>query len=115
MGVDLTLLPIRYDHQTWWLAYDRIRFTGNYELHRRIRDVESCAMSSPVAPKVLQWYGDNGIEDATTDRYGDPLRVVFAADLSKIELPDDITGWTRATFEFVKSLPGDTKLVLWWH
>lgn len=115
MGLDLTLVPNRYPQiGGWFLAYDRISLDRQYALFDAIRDqVDTFPLEDDTR---FQWYGDEGLEDVREDPYGSPLRWCFAKDLSKIRLSvEDLSAWNRGVVAFVRSLPPDTKIVLWWN
>ncbi len=113
MGLDLALLPDRWPklEVIGWtaLAYDRLALLRDYELFERIKKVPT----TPVP--MIQNYEDEGIRNRTTDPYGDPLTRCTAGALSEIPEPKGLHPWNRAVMAFVRALPGNTPIVLWWH
>lgn len=117
MGVDLTIAPDRWSlpqggERDWWLANNRLDLLRNYHLYDQIKALPS----SPLEPDTtFGWYGDDGVERETEDAYGNPLRYVRAGDLGTIPDQPDYPAWNRAVLAFVRALPPETRIMLWWH
>jgi hypothetical protein len=132
MGIDLTLCP---DKQSalygltvpttadWHLAYCRLKL----HRHAALFDAMSALKPVPLPANVrFSWYGDEGLEDRTTDPYGGPLTylpagVFHALDLSANMLtlhrhpPLRLDPWNAAILHFLRAVPDHTRVVLWWH
>ena len=111
MGLSLTLLPERHSNAHWFLAYSRLPLMDmSWDFGRVISNA-----SSPLRQKI-DIYGDDGIESVMDDCYGDPLTYIHADTMAKLleEMPSEIP-WDIAVLAFVKALPKDTRIVLWWH
>ena len=113
MGVDLTLVPDRFETGTRpILGYTRLPLMCRwYKLHEALQNV-----AIPLT-EGLMWYADEGVETVQEDAYGDKLTWVMPSQFLKaaaenMESPD---GWDRAVIEFIKCLPPATKIVLWFH
>ena len=115
MSVDLTLCPDRHDGRSlngWWLAYERISLDGDGRLWDAIKELPP----HPLPPLTrFTWYSDGGLEDATTDKYGEPLTYATAGELGAIVLPEDVSPRNAAVFAYLRALPAGTPVVLWWH
>jgi len=123
MGLDLTLVPIRHhEGMDWWLGHERLGLDRDGLGHMILnRNEDGQKLAAPLKPKRLprkvhfDWYGDEGIERTTTDSYGDPLFYVKAGDLAKAAGHWKGSPWNEAAMAFVKALPADTPIILWWH
>jgi len=126
MGVDLTVCPVRWDNTHWWLLHERISFDRNYELFAQMgltgvedeagNDIVAVMEDSPVPEgKRVEVYGDEGIEVCTTTPYGDPLTFVRAKEFRKVKTDKTIGKWNLAVIRFLRALPPETPVVLWWH
>lgn len=110
MGIDLVLIPQRQPFGSW-AGDDRLMLRRNEDLFEAIRAVPSRLVtgSAHFTPATHK-----GREVDCTDCYGQPLRYVFADDLAKIQEPEVLDGYTRACLAFVRALPDETPIVLWW-
>ena len=117
MGLDLTLYPIRYADLPWWLATESLGCERQAALFRRVEQVESDPLPKVVGkPVSFKVYKDEGIVEAKTDSYGTPLRVAKAGNLAKAALPAaEMYPWNRAAWAYLKVLPPDTPVVLYWN
>ncbi len=109
MGLDLTLVFHRLDILPDILAYDRLALWRSQDLFREIKDIPS----QPLEMRFT-WYEDDGLVERTTDPYGAPLRWCWASDLAKLEITQDMHPWNAAVLAFVRALPPELKIVLWW-
>jgi len=112
MGIDLTLCPRKYginEGNGPCLLYDRITLSQDYRLWEEIEKVESYSV------RKVDWYGDDGITEETTDPYGNKLRYVLARDLAKVTLSNDASLWNKAVFAMIRALNPEAAIVLWWH
>jgi len=128
MGLDLTICPIRYgdrDNWEWWLTHERLGLDRDYYFFERImprgRQDPDEAIEPATDPKLVpegarvQWYGDEGLEEVTTDAYGDPLKFVYAEEFENIDPEEIINEWNKAVLIFLRSLPPKIPILLWWH
>lgn len=113
MGVDLTLVPDRFETGTRpILGYTRLPLMCRwYSLHEALRTV-----ANPLS-EGLMWYADEGIETVNEDAYGEKLTWVLPSQFLKAatEHMESPGGWDRAVIAFIQSLPPATKIVLWFH
>jgi hypothetical protein len=133
MGLDLTLVPIRNHKQmTWWLAYDRFALDRDGLGHMiggmGEEEHESLSVKTKRVPKKIKfdWYGDDGCDQTKTDSYGDDLEYALAGDLAEAmkscisAAQEDGDGrkfspWNLAVCAFIRALPKETPVVLYWH
>ena len=125
MGLDLTVCLISYPNTWWWLGNNRLSFDRCYYLFEQIMNrgrqepedkIEQVCQPKPLPPDVkFDWYGDEGIEEEKTDPYGDPLTFCYAHEFNEIKTDENIGPWNNAILIFLKSLPPNTPVVLWWH
>lgn len=57
---------------------------------------------------------DAGLTWTETDRYGQPLTYTTPADLRRLKVPADLTPWNAAILAFIRALPEDTRVILFW-
>ena len=125
MGLDLTVCPIKYgerDSFDWWLGHERLGFEREYDLFEQIESrgrqepdepIEKVCNPQPIPPHIkFEWYGDEGIEDRKENPYGEPLTFVRAFEFLKVQAKNP---WNKCVVDFLKSLPPQTPIVLWWH
>jgi hypothetical protein len=108
-----TKLTLVFDHHCFakdpLLAFERMRLDWqDYEAFDRLK-----ADAIPFQNGV-DWYDDDGLRHTTTDDYGDTLTYVAAHTLTKHLSVVQLRGWDAAVLAFLKALPPDTKVVLWW-
>ena len=109
MGLDLTLLPARFRMLDGFHGYDRLGMHRDPELFDQILALPSLELHRP-----LDWYGDEGIESLAADPYGNVLRFCQAGDLGRTA-PAFRSTWNEAVLAFIRALPPETEIVLWWH
>ena len=123
MGLDLTVCPVRYGGNRWWLGYTRIAFDRDYNLFGQIAktawtDFEPTLKPTPLSFNVsFDWYGDEGVEQITEDAYGEPLTFVFAEEFRCIETENpefELSEWNKAVLLMLRALPNKTPVVLYW-
>jgi hypothetical protein len=116
MGIDLTLMPGKFTGGgrpilDWFLATERISLDRDYALQDRIRLVPTQPLPFGVR---FRNYEDDGLKDRTDDQYDTPLTWCRAGDLAKVS-DGDCSPWNKAAMAFVRALPPDILIVLWWH
>lgn len=111
MGVDLTVVVAKWETEGLpLLGYNRMTTDRDYNLYEAVN-----ALNQRELQGVMRWYGDEGIEDMTDDAYGGKLMYVFADDLAGCFLDQCRSPWNQAVGQMLKSLPKETKIVLYWH
>jgi len=111
MDLDLTLLPHKHHHLSGVpLLCESLRLDRDYDLFGRLR---ACPSREAIPVDV---HTDDGWRRTTTDPYGDPVRYALAGDLAAV-LPADVSTspWNDAVIAFVRALPADVPVYLWWH
>ncbi|RJO59496.1 hypothetical protein C4546_01975 [Candidatus Parcubacteria bacterium] len=121
MGLDLTLLPMRGPRELGErnvFAYNRLRFDPDYSLFGQIREIDGSEPTiKPLAIPPQMWvvsYEDRELDRTRTDGYDSELTFVYAKELKKLKLPEDVSTRNRAIKAFVDALPDDTPIILWW-
>ena len=114
MGVDLTLVPVVYPNVDWILAYTRIEMRGRwYGLWECLTK-----LSKPLNHEI-SWYGDEGIKKESETPYGKPLTWVTAEQFIKAvkiaKCKKDMVDLDKAAVAYVRALPPDMKIILWFH
>ena len=110
MSVNLTIAIDRYGLPGSPLAYERLRLDWqDRELFARI------IADSEVLGCGVYWYGDKGSSLEQTDAYGVPLRYIPAGALAAYLDAIPLRGADAAVLAFLKALPWDMRVILWWH
>lgn len=114
MGIDLKLWPAPLANigsvHTTQVALHLDRDSALFDRVRGVRTVPV-----PFDWRVYDYFEDTGMERITEDAYGEPLTMVFAEKLAAVPLSDDTSCWNRATWAYLRELPPDTPVVLYWH
>jgi hypothetical protein len=118
MGVDLTLMPLTADHPGFPLAHSMLLV----ERRRTLWDAVEAVPSKPAEAPVSCFRGDDvngkeGYGTRTKDCYGDALRLCRAGDLAALADHDGVTSapMNVAIWAFLKALPPDHRIALYWH
>ena len=115
MSLSLTLIfenvPNFGDHGRHVLGHDRLHYGG----FSRDRQEALAALATPLG-RPLYVYEDGGLRATSEDPYGTPLTFITAHMLwrSKLLRHSDTRPWDNAIDEFVRLLPPDTRIILWW-
>lgn len=114
MGVDLRLLPFDHDNGTFAYSHTILNFDGSYEFYDRINKLPQM----PVPPDFTSFCGRSKKHDDTCygetveTPYGEPVKFALAGDLAKVKLDGR---WQEATQAYLKRLPPEAKVALYWH
>lgn len=133
MGMDLDLMPFDHFwanlHREYWgtdkpihlITTNRLSTVREYRFYAQISkevmgdeyDVKVVCDPKPI-PKslIVHVYEDEGIKIRKMDPYGDKLTYVTAGDLSKAKSE---SAWNQGILTFIKTLPEDMPVILWWH
>lgn len=133
MGIYLSLLPLRKKEdlkESCVLCYERIEFDQDYVIFGQLHDFsewitkEGMDSKIPQKPHIipkpiplnlwLNLYDDDGLEKTREDRYGDELTFVFAKQLKHLKIRGT-SAKNKAIKAFIKLLPNDTPIILFWH
>jgi hypothetical protein len=110
MSINLTLVFDQFGLGGDILGYSRLALQHqDYDLFDAIR-----AEATPMSVGV-RWYGDEGLELCDLDPYGDKLTCISAFRLECRLAGVELGPWDRAVLAFVKTLPRDARVILWWH
>lgn len=110
MSVNLTLVFDRFAHGSPILGYNRLAL--GYQDHELFDQIKADAV--PLSGG-MDWYDDDGLEVVSEDPYGAPLTCMSAFTLARHFASEELRGWDAAVLAFVKHLPPDARIVLWWH
>ncbi len=94
-----------------------VQFRGHEDLDHRPAD------SGPIRPEPIPpafWFEDRDEDDrpllTREDSWGDPLTFVYAEQFKKLKFdPDEVAPQTKAIVTFLKNVPPDTPVLLYWH
>jgi len=113
MGLDLDLHPVRWSEleNAGWLLHNRISLERNYHLFDAIKSLTS-PQPAPDSCLPAFWYSDEGLRETYTDAYGDPLTYLLPKDFERLESEYP---YNQAVIDFMRNLPPDMPIVLWWN
>lgn len=105
------------------LAFDVFRISGPILCTTRQALSFSCmqtfwriANAAIPLPDGVKWFDDQGLRLYFTDPRGDPLTFINALTLSRLlETELLLNDFDLATLAYLKAIPPDTRVVLWWH
>lgn len=114
MGIDLAISPDRFPMpNVKFLASNRLGFEGRYyDLWDKLEQ------AADVTGETILWCEDDGWTERTENPYGTPLKFITAGKF--VEAVDASGVTTMKPFDsaivgFVRLLPPDTRLLLWFH
>ncbi len=112
MGLDLTLIPVRYPIMEEVAIYPRTQINLDRDsiLFERIK---AEAKMIPL-PAMLLWNYEGNMVRVDEDPYGVPLAYVKAKDLHPL-FSETQYEWNMAAEAYLKRLHPDTKIILFWH
>lgn len=117
MGMDLRLLPFSHDGENGFCFSHAIlptlRDDGIYAAIRRTQQFD-------VSDKFNSFLsrGSDGkpcYGATTTTPYGDRLTYTSAQEIIKAVEPFKLVGITKAAIDYLRALPANTKVALFWH
>lgn len=115
MGMDLRLYVIsRFDTESSFprhLTDTVLDVPRNSELFAQIRSLPSVRQLEGSCFFASSW------ETHHHDGYGNDLTSVTAGDLATLRESSELyfNPWLRAVFAYLRELPADTRVVLYWH
>jgi hypothetical protein len=122
MGLDCKLFPnpwgprFREIHGNRMLATTRLPLDRHYDLFSQLPGYTREGGDGGAAPAVdfdVDVYEDEGIRSTRKDAYGTPLRCVTAGELAAVNT-EDTSAWNKAAFAFIRALPPETLVVVYW-
>jgi hypothetical protein len=116
MGIDLKVLASHFREQRGeFLPTAVLRLERDAALFAQLARDASPSLVRPLPAGLrVGLYEDQGLTYADADRYGQALTYTTPADLRDLRPPDDITPWNRAVLAFLRALPPDARVVLYW-
>ena len=121
MGLDLTIFPLSGPQEvgsTSVFVSDKLRFDRDYEVFGqliKIDDKEPVIKTHPLPPQMwVHVYGEEGLRRTREDSYGSELTFVYAQQLKRLKLPQDVSSYNKAIKAFIDALPDDIPFILWW-
>ncbi len=116
MGIDWTVLASYFrEHRGEFLPTASLRFERDHRLFAQL-SADATPPLVRLLPPGLQAgvYRDAGLTFTATDGYGKPLTFATPGDMRALRLPGDLTPWNCAVLAFLRALPPDNRLILFW-
>lgn len=114
MGIDLRLIIVRDRHREWWLERNTLDLDRDYALHHRIKEAET-PKQLPQNVTLSVYDEERGLCTTKDDSYGEPLTWIESKAFGSVPIVTEYSNWNRAVITFLKMLPRDIAVVLWWH
>ena len=122
MGLDLTLIPVDSENGTWGFGHSLIDCERRNELFEPLLELEK-KKGRDVPEKFNTFRSrDDKYEEShygpTVDTpYGDPLKCVYVKDLLPFAEHEGVRdNWkNRAVWAYLREMPPDEKIALYWH
>lgn len=122
MGVDLTLLPFDCDYDDLSYSHVVLNLERRGDLWTPIQRLED-ANQRRVPERFMSYLSrDEEYEEphygrTTETPYGDPLLYVTSAELLTLSEHEGVTdnAKNRATWAYLRELPKETKVALYWY
>lgn len=124
MGVDLTLMPMNGTTAEGKARFPHAKIPLDRDRSLWVR-IEQSKIERPWGSLLSGHHDEEGYTETAETPYGTPLTVVHAGQIRSIlsDYLDDLaanksTGWeprwTLAACSYLRQLPADTEVVLWW-
>jgi len=81
------------------------------QLHR---EATPCLVRPLPAGLKVRHHEDDGLKCDDTDRYGKPLTYTTSTELRRLKAPEDLAPWNEAILAFLRTLPPEKRLILYW-
>lgn len=111
MGIDLKIYPLEAANRIdlWAQEYEHLMFHRDSDIFSQIGGYELVKVA--IEPTPIKYSCPDFL---VKDAYGEPLTWILASEFSKIKLPHDISQKNKAIFEFLKTLPKQCMIILYW-
>jgi len=120
MGLDLRLLPA-YTQNADWMSHDILGLDRDDDILNAVFEFEKKHGIEVKRGGFKSFLsredgGETKYGSTETTPYGDRIKSVLAIELSKVFESVEISGWkNKAIVAFVKELPDDLPIYLYWH
>jgi hypothetical protein len=120
MGLDLTLLPLHHQSEITSrniMCYDKLRVRREDDIINMLREDDPTTLVTqalpPGAKLVSPMYEPK--KTSRKDPYGDELKYAFAKDFKKFKWPEEMDRRNKGVRAYLKALPPDIPIILYWH
>jgi hypothetical protein len=116
VGIDLKVMASYFrERATEFLPTATVRFERDIGLFAQLtRDAVPCLVRPLPQGMKVGCYDDDGLHFVDADRQGEPLTFATPADLRRLHVAHDIDGWNTAVLAFLRALPTESRVVLYW-
>ena len=119
MGIYLTLIITNHENEKSFLqageVQERMRLVldQDYEFFGYFEQVTYRPF--PKYSGLVIWDDDGGLTSVKKDPMGNKLLYFLAGDFKGKRLPQRFSPMNRAAFAYLRALPEDFPVVLWWY
>ena len=116
MGIDLQVMASQFrERKGELLSTATLRFERDPALFSKLsRDAVPCLVQLLPPDLKVGCYNEDGLVFVQADRYGQPLTWFTSSDLTRLDVPDGISPWNDAVLAFLRALPEEIRIVLYW-
>ena len=119
MGVDLKLLIVEGSGDNTY-AHTMMEFGQYYNLFDRLNEHAVAGIYGSLSTYLAEipdgeWEGESGYGDVTVTPYGQPLTYLSAAEFVWLASGFELQTRGRAAVAYLKELPADTWICLYYH
>jgi hypothetical protein len=116
MGFDLQVLASNFRARDGeLLATASLRFDRDMRLLSQLdRDANPCLVHPLPDGLKVGHYNDDGLKFDNVDRYGNLLTYTTPTELGRLRIPTDFAPWNQAILAFLRNLPPDARVFLYW-
>ena len=119
MGVDLKwlILDSYFPARGWGYSHSMMELGRDYAYHQKLRELPDEAIPNDFSSYVAVHPsdGDSCYGQTTQTPYGEDLRMVKVSDILSVEHDFDGQYWAEAALAYIRCLPPDTRVALYWH
>lgn len=119
MGVNLTLIPIMegfgyFSERKVLYPTERVSFSEAIDAEKLDQEIKRLHPRKLPEDKNIVLRERSG-EMIDSNPYGERITYLFPKDFKNMFLPKGYHKWDKAVLSFVRKLPEDTPILLFWH
>ncbi len=106
-------------------TFDRLTIETDYEIFAQIADKGKPKMPKIEIAEIVRTkqipkgsyasiYTDTGLREVSENPHHTPISYTNSREIRKINLPEDISARNKAAIIYLRQLPKDTPLILYW-
>lgn len=114
MGVDVTFLPIEHESENLCYSHTLLPLERRYDLQDEIRKLGPRELGRKISSYVgRNKDGEICYGDTDSDCYGEALTYLTAGELLLVDKAT-VEYQNKAVWAYLKELPSDAKIIIYW-